>query len=136
MAKRPDDDYEFEDPYDEVADDDFDDELDEDESDEPDDQEEVDEAEDEAVAEAEPEEILEPDHPDTLSALRDIGARLDIDDRGHVWRVFFYERNNDEQLSQLHGLAALKEIWVVGSRVTAKGIEQIKASFPKVRVYS
>jgi hypothetical protein len=178
MAKRSrdDDEFEFEDPYDEVDDDDFnddDDDIDDDDDDIDDDDDDIDDddddddddAEDEAKevelkpkakpkakasanarpksrarakakpeAEAEPE-PLEPDHPDTLAALKEIGARVEVNDKGHVWRVFFYERNTDEQLSNVHGLGGLQEVWLIGSKVTPAGVEKFKESLPKVRIY-
>ena len=85
--------------------------------------------------EAEEQAPLEPDHQDAIAALKDCGCRLDVDDTGHVWRIFLYDRMGDETLAQIHGLPALKDVWVIGTRVSKEMVEQFKEQFPKVRVY-
>jgi hypothetical protein len=136
MAKRARREFDAEEPEDELQN--PDDEALEEEVDDADDSADEEESQSDAEAkeeEQEEEELLEPDHPDTVAALKEIGARCEVDKTGHVWRVFFYEKNTDEHLSQLHGLAGLKEIWLIGSRVTPKGVEELKEEYPKVTVY-
>ncbi len=129
MAKRARRDFDAEEPEDELespadeAPDDEDDSADDDLTD------------DAESGEDEEPEPLEPDHPDTVAALREIGARCEVDKTGHVWRLFFYEKNTDEHLSHVHGLAGLKEIWLIGSRVSPKGVEAFKEEYPDVTVY-
>ena len=79
--------------------------------------------------------VTQPDHPDTVAALRDIGARLDLNEEGRIWRIFFYERNHDEQLADIHGLQDLKEVWLLGTKVTPQGVSHLKERLPDVTVY-
>ena len=81
------------------------------------------------------EEVKEPDHPDTVAALRDLGARLDTNERGNVWRIFLYDKHGDKDLAQIHGLPSLKELWLLGTKVTRRGAEEIRAKLPGVKVY-
>ena len=78
---------------------------------------------------------VDPDHPDTVAALKDIGARLDLNEQGRIWRVFFYDRNQDDDLAHIHGLRDLKEVWLLGTKVTRQGAERLKERLPEVTVY-
>ncbi|MCP3695965.1 MAG: hypothetical protein GY917_27450, partial [Planctomycetaceae bacterium] len=69
-------------------------------------------AEPDAAEETPEEEDDEPkgdDHPDAIAALKDLGARLDLNKHERVWRIFFYEQHGDDVLDQIHGLPSLKE---------------------------
>ena len=89
----------------------------------------------EEAVEEEEEEITEPDNQDAIVALKDIGARVDCNDKGRVWRVFFYDKHGDDALAQVHGLPALKEVWILGTKITAQMKDRFVDQFPKVTVY-
>lgn len=95
----------------------------------------------EAVAEAEPEPEPEPepdpdpDSPEAIEALLRHKVRIDYNDKGMAWRVFLYERCGDPVLALLGGLPSLKEVWVIGSKCTKKGVLAFKEHAPKVTVY-
>lgn len=142
MAKRKDefDEEEFE--YEMVGDDDFDDLEDaedlQDDEDEEDEAEEEDKESDEAEQppEEEPEEELPPDDKKAVAALRKLGVRLDVNEKGNVWRVIFNDMNGrDDALVLLKGLPGLKELWLIGTKVTPKAAEKFKEDHPKMTVY-
>jgi len=89
----------------------------------------------EPVEEEEEEEPAEPDNQDAIVALKDIGARVDSNDKERVWRVFFYEKHGDDALAQVHGLPALKEVWILGTKITEQMKDRFVEQFPKVKVY-
>lgn len=94
-----------------------------------------DEDEDEEVAAAppqpeEPPEPQEPDNQDAIAALRELGCRVDINQRGRAWRIFFYEKHKDNAVAQVHGLPCITEVWLVGSRVSDLMAERLKESLP------
>lgn len=99
------------------------------------------EAEPAAVAEPEPEpepeevEPEEPDNRDAVVAIKDVGGRIDLNKFGRVWRVFLYQRNTDADVAQIHGLPMLKEIWLLGTKVTQEGYERVKELFPDAKIY-
>ncbi|MFP6673743.1 MAG: hypothetical protein VB878_01575 [Pirellulaceae bacterium] len=99
------------------------------------------EAETEAAPEPEPEpepEEVEPEEPDNIdaaAAIKDVGGRVDLNKFGRVWRVFLYERNTDADVAQIHGLPMLKEIWLLGTKVTQEGYEKVKEAFPDAKIY-
>lgn len=125
MPTDDDDDYPSDaaDDWEEVTDDD-EDEQDEDESDD------EDPDEDPKVELPPP-----PDHQDAVAALKDVGARLDLNEQGNVWRVFFYDKNTDAHLAQIRNLPSLREIWLIGSKVTKPGAEGLRERLPKVTIY-
>ena len=86
-------------------------------------------------AEEEEEEITEPDNQDAIVALKDIGARVDSNDKDRVWRVFFYDKHGDDALAQVHGLPALKEVWILGTKISEQMKDRFVEQFPKVKVY-
>ena len=56
--------------------------------------------------------------------------------RGHeIWRVFFYDKNSDDDLTHIHGLADLKEVWLLGSKVTNGGAADLRERLPDVKVF-
>ena len=90
------------------------------------------------TAEEAPEEDDEPkgdDHPDAIAALKDLGARLDLNKHERVWRIFFYERHDDDMLDQIHGLPSLKELWLLHTRVTKEGAEKVRERLEGVTVH-
>lgn len=91
------------------------------------------EPEPEPVAEPEPD--PDPDSPEAIEALRKHNVRIDLNDKGMAWRVFLYEKCGDPALALLGGLPSLKEVWVIGSKCTKKGIAEYKEHAPKVKVY-
>jgi hypothetical protein len=99
------------------------------------------EAETEAAPEPEPEpepEEVEPEEPDNIdaaAAIKDVGGRVDLNKFGRVCRVFLYERNTDADVAQIHGLPMLKEIWLLGTKVTQEGYEKVKEAFPDAKIY-
>ena len=98
------------------------------------DEEESDVADEEEEEEPEPE-VVEPDHQDAVAALRDIGARLDVNDNGNVWRIFFYEKHTDKDLDQIHGLPALKELWLLTTKITSNGANAVRERLDKATVH-
>jgi hypothetical protein len=79
---------------------------------------------------------LPPDNQDAIAALRDVGCRVDVNEQGRVWRVFLYEKNRDQDAAQIHGFPMLREIWLLGSKVTPPFVERLKAEFPKAKVFA
>ena len=75
------------------------------------------------------------DHPDAIAALKDLGARLDLNKHERVWRIFLYENHGDEALEQIHGLSSLKELWLLHTRVTSEGAEKVRERLEGVTVY-
>lgn len=102
-------------------------------------------SDDEVVAEAqeppepepepEPEPDPDPDSPEAIEALKRHKVRIDFNDKGMAWRVFLYEKCGDPVLALMGGLPSLKELWVIGSKCTKKGIIEFKEHSPKVKVY-
>jgi hypothetical protein len=84
-----------------------------------------------------PPRVLEPDDQESISALRNLGARLDVDPEGHVWRVILYGRQSrDGALAHMRGLPGLRDLWVIGTAVTKAGVEALKSEMPTVKVYA
>jgi len=108
-----------------VNDRDVDDRLDDDEDD-------IEEEPEEEELEAE----LPPDNQDAIRALRELGARVDLNEQGRVWRVFLYEKNKDNAALQIHGFPMLREIWLLGSKVSPQIVEKLKEAYPKARVFA
>ncbi|QDU94560.1 prolipoprotein diacylglyceryl transferase [Lignipirellula cremea] len=80
---------------------------------------------------------LPPDDAKAIEALTRLKCRLDRNDYGNVWRVFMYEHHGtDASLLLLSGLPSLRELWVLGTKVTAKGIEELRVEMPKLTIYS
>ena len=75
------------------------------------------------------------DHPDAIAALKDLGARLDLNKHERVWRIFFYEQHGDDVLDQIHGLPSLKELWLLHTRVTKEGAEKARERLEGVTVH-
>jgi hypothetical protein len=137
------------------ADDEEDDDTDEDEADEPeseekapatisakqDENESAESYEDDEEEEAPPEEpeeeiVYPPDDEKALAALRKLRVRLDVNDKGNVWRAIFDDTNGkDPSLILLKGLPALKELWLLGTKVTQPVAESFKAEHPMVKVF-
>jgi hypothetical protein len=90
-----------------------------------------DDDEKEEVEEVEP----DPDHPDAVAALKDLGARLELNKWDSVWRILFYESHDDSVLDQIHSLPCLKEVWLMGTKVTEEGYEKFKERFPDITIY-
>ena len=78
----------------------------------------------------------EPDDPDAVQALKDIGARLETNEEGNVWRVFFYEDHTDADVTKMHSLHSLKQVWVIGSKATPECVTQLREQFPNATVYA
>jgi hypothetical protein len=58
-----------------------------------------------------------------------------VNEQGNVWRIFFYEKHTNGLLNHLLGLNSLKEIWLLGSKVTEVGVEELKKEKPNATVY-
>ena len=100
-----------------------------------------DDAEDNLEKEDEPpveEEIVyPPDDEKALAALRKMRVRLDVNEKGNVWRAIFDDTNGkDPTLVLLKGLPALKELWLLGTKVTPTAAESFQAEHPKIKVYA
>jgi len=93
------------------------------------------EKEEEEEEEEEEEVEPEPDHPDAVAALKDIGARVDLNKWESVWRIIFYEQHDDSVIERFHGLPCLKEIWLLGTKVTEEGYEALKERMPELTIY-
>jgi hypothetical protein len=78
----------------------------------------------------------EPDDPNAVQALKDIGARLETNEEGNVWRVFFYEDHTDADVTRMHSLHSLKQVWVIGSKATPECVAQLREQFPNATVYA
>jgi|GEM_PF-3134779 len=79
--------------------------------------------------------LLPPDNQDAIRALRELGARVDVNERGRVWRIFLYERNKDNALAQIHGFPRLKEVWLLGSRVSKEMVDRLREIHPELTIY-
>ena len=92
----------------------------------------------EAAAEVVEEEPIpdEPDNQDAIRVLKELGARLDVNQHGFVWRVFLYEKNGDDAARQIHGFPMLKEIWLLGSKVTGPMAEKLQEDFPAAKIFA
>ena len=88
------------------------------------------------TAEAEEPTPPEPDDPSAVEALQEVGARLETNEAGNVWRVFFYERHTDADVTKMHSLHSLKQVWVVGSKATPECVEQLRGQFPDATVFA
>jgi len=125
------DDVEDKDDSEEDSDDEEDDE-DEDTSDDS----EKESDEDDAAAEEEEEPPTEPDHPDAINALKDIGVRLLYNKFDVVFRILFYDNHRDEHLEQIRGLPNLKEVWLLGTKVTKNAAAELQERLGEdVKVY-
>jgi hypothetical protein len=81
--------------------------------------------------------VYPPDDEKALAALKKLRVRLDVNDKGNVWRVIFDDTNGkDPSLVLLKGLPALKELWLLGTKVTEKATAAFKEEHPKVKVYA
>ena len=78
----------------------------------------------------------EPDDPNAVQALKDIGACLETNEEGNVWRVFFYEDHTDADVTRMHSLHSLKQVWVIGSKATPECVTQLREQFPNATVYA
>ncbi|MBB75554.1 MAG: hypothetical protein CMJ75_13690 [Planctomycetaceae bacterium] len=78
----------------------------------------------------------EPDDPTAVQALKDLGARLETNEEGNVWRVFFYEDHTDADVTKMHSLNSLKQVWVIGSKATPECVTQLREQFPNATVYA
>ena len=87
------------------------------------------------VEEGPPEPPPEPDHQDSVAALNDLGARLELNEHGNAWRLFFYEDHGDDAVAQIHGLNSLKEIWLLGTKVSEKMVDELKEHLPEAKVF-
>ncbi|MDA7950644.1 MAG: hypothetical protein MPJ24_04065 [Pirellulaceae bacterium] len=76
-----------------------------------------------------------PDHPDVITALKDLQARVDIDEHGRVFRVIFYRNANDDYLVHIPRLPALRELWTIGTKVTDEAVDELKKSCPRVQFF-
>ncbi|MEE3367787.1 MAG: hypothetical protein VX346_00445 [Planctomycetota bacterium] len=90
----------------------------------------------EAAKVEEPPPPPEPDDPTAVQALKDLGARLETNEEGNVWRVFFYEDHTDADVTKMHSLHSLKQVWVIGSKATAECVTQLREQFPNATVYA
>ena len=81
---------------------------------------------------AEPEVPKPPDDQRCVAALAKLGARLDMNEQGNVWRVFFYRDHGDAALNHIFGLPSLTELWVIGSKVSKTSIAEIKTEKPEL----
>ena len=90
---------------------------------------------DEAPKAEEPPPPPEPDDPNAVQALKDVGARLETNEEGNVWRVFFYEQHTDADVTKMHSLYSLKQVWVIGSKATPECVTQLREQFPNATVY-
>ena len=90
----------------------------------------------EAAKVEEPPPPPEPDDPDAVQALKDIGARLETNEEGNVWRVFFYENHTDADVTKMHSMHSLKQVWVIGSKATPECVTQLREQFPNATVYA
>jgi hypothetical protein len=133
MARRDEsDEYEF--------DDDLDAEFGDEEAEEADD----DDAEEEDFADTEEPEAEEPepppppppDDPEVVGTLESFNARLDVNENGNVWRVILYEKGGtDEALDWVKKLPAVRELWVIHTKVTPDAIEELKREMPDLVIY-
>ena len=117
-------------------------EVDESESDEEDEEDSEDsksskEEEAEEEEEEEEEEIdYPPDDKKAVAALQKLKVRLDVSDKGNVWRVIFDDSNGkDPALVLLNGLPALKEVWLLATKVTPDAAKKFKEEHPKMTIY-
>ena len=90
----------------------------------------------EAAKVEEPPPPPEPDDPTAVQALKDLGARLETNEEGNVWRVFFYEDHTDADVTKMHSLNSLKQVWVIGSKATPECVTQLREQFPNATVYA
>ena len=98
---------------------------------------EVEEKEEEEEEKEEEKEIgYPPDGEKAVAALQKLNVRLDVSEKGNVWRVIFDDSNGkDPALVLLNGLPALRELWLLGTRVTTEAAEEFKEAHPKITVY-
>ena len=81
--------------------------------------------------------VYPPDDEKALAALRKMRVRLDVNEKGNVWRAIFDDTNGkDPSLVLLKGLPALKELWLLGTKVTPTAAESFKTEHPKIKVYA
>ena len=123
---------------DDVAEDDDSEEEESEEDEAADDSEEEEEDAQDSEDDAEEEEEIEypPDDKKAVAALEKLNVRLDVSEKGNVWRVIFDDSNGrDPALVLLKGLPALRELWLLGTRVTEDAAKQFKEDHPKITVY-
>jgi hypothetical protein len=98
-------------------------------------EEEVSEAEEE-VEEEEEEISYPPDDEKAVAALKKLRVRLDVTDKGNVWRAIFDDTNGKEtSLVLLRGLPALKEVWLLGTKVPPAAADELRQQRPALKVY-
>ncbi|MCA9268503.1 MAG: hypothetical protein KDA41_08525 [Planctomycetales bacterium] len=100
----------------------------------------ADDSDSQEVAESDPEAEPEPDYPPddekAVAALKKLRVRLDVNAKGNVWRAIFDDYNGkDPNLVLLNGLPALKELWLIGTKVTEKAVDEIRHERPKATIY-
>ena len=83
---------------------------------------------------AEPEAPKPPDDQRCVAALTKLGARLDLNEEGNVWRAFFYRDHGDAALNHIFGLPSLTDLWVIGSKVSETSIAEIKTEKPDLLI--
>lgn len=137
MAKRKeyeDDDF-LDESIDELVEDDEEDEAEEEDSGEEASGDDSGEGADEEP-EPEEEEDYPPDDAKAVAALKKLGVRLDVSEKGNIWRVIFDDTNGkDPALVLLNGLPGLKEAWLIGTKITDDAAKELKEQRPKVTVY-
>ncbi len=139
MAKRKE--YEDDDFLDEsidelIEDDEEDKEEEEDSGEEASDDDSGEEVAEEPELEPEEEEDYPPDDAKAVAALKKLGVRLDVSEKGNIWRVIFDDTNGkDPALVLLNGLPGLKEAWLIGTKITDDAAKELKEQRPKVTVY-
>ena len=53
-----------------------------------------------------------------------------------VFRILFYDNHRDEHLEQIRGLPNLKEVWLLGTKVTKTGAAELQERLGEdVKVY-
>ena len=123
-------------PEDEVAEEDDSEEEKSEEEDDADGSDEEDGQDSEEETEEEEEIEYPPDDKKAVAALEKLNVRLDVSEKGNVWRVIFDDSNGrDPALVLLKGLPALRELWLLGTRVTEDAAKQFKEDHPKITVY-
>jgi len=76
-----------------------------------------------------------PDDEFSVEQLKKAGCRVDVNDKGNVWRVFLYERHTNALLNHTLGLPGLKELWLLGSKVTKTAVTELQKELPKTKIH-
>ena len=111
--------------------------ADDDDADDDDADEKSDKSGDQAEQKPEEEEIdYPPDDKKAVAALQNLKVRLDVSEKGNVWRVIFDDSNGrDQALVLLKGLPALRELWLLGTRISKDTAKKFDEEHPKITVY-